>query len=85
MVPFSCGHPSPCASEMGTICQIGVFYRETVHVLVRKGSFSVISHYIFNECRSSTVSYSIAICSAESPKMAFLGPKMLYSAVKTPI
>ena len=34
---------------------------ETVHFLSKKGSFSAISHYVRNECRPSTVFYSIAI------------------------
>ena len=30
-------------------------------ILVQKGSFPAISHCVFNECRPSTVFYSIAI------------------------
>ena len=51
--------------EIGTICQIGVFFGETVLFFPRR-SFSTISHYVFNECRQ--VLYL-------SPKMALFGPK----------
>ena len=36
------------------------FYGEPVHFLAQEGSFSAISHYVFNECRPKTVFYSIA-------------------------
>ena len=58
---FSGGGGGWWAREIGTICQIGVFFGETVNFWAQNGSFSAISHYVFNECCPKTVFYSIAI------------------------
>ena len=63
------------AREIGTICQIGVSTGKTVHLFVQKGSFSVISHYVFNECRPSTVFYSMAILVVRNCRQWPFGPK----------
>ena len=70
LLTFFCGVPSQIflewpgggwAREMGTICQIGVFAGRPCIFLVQKGSFTAISHYVFNECHPNIVLYSIAI------------------------
>ena len=43
------------AREVGTICQIGVFTRKWCVLGAPKGSFSAISHYVFNGCCPKTV------------------------------
>ena len=44
------------AREIGTVCQIGVLTGKWCNFLGPEGSFSAISHYVFNECRPKTVS-----------------------------
>ena len=62
------------ACEIGTFCQIAVFGNGAF--FAPKGSFSAISHYVFNECRPSTVSSSTAIFVVRNRRTwPFLGPK----------
>ena len=49
------------ARETGTICQIDVSTGKRCFFWARRGSFSAISHYVFNECCPNTVFFSIAI------------------------
>ena len=74
------------AHERGTTCQIGVFAGNDAFFLVRKGSFSAISHYVFNECRPSTISYGAAFSVVRNRrKWPFLGPKNAPFCRKTPV
>ena len=76
--------PPPWAREIGTICQIAFFRGNGAFVWSKKGSFSAIPHCVFNECRPSTVFYSIANFVVRNRQtLPFLGPpKMLHSAEK---
>ena len=69
------------AHETSTICQIGVFTGKRCILLVQKGSFSAISHYVFNECHPNAAFFSIAFFLVRTRRN---GP-LIRSAVETPI
>ena len=64
--------------QIGTICQSGVFMGKRCICWVQKGSFSAISHYVFNEV-AQTQYFIVRNCR----KWSILGPKNAQMCCRT--